>query len=113
MGNNKCTWICQVCNQSFPSRRVWYAHKKHTKHSIQGKNPNVQLTCPFCKRVLTTKAGYTNHTKSCLSNPNRIPRSQIQNFHKWTDEERAIISDRMKKLHKEGKAFSWADLSKR
>lgn len=102
-------WQCSICNEVFSSRRKLYEHKKLTQHKIGYANDRVSLLCPFCNRALTTKPSYKNHTRCCIKNPNRV----LGFARKWTDEEKKNASDRMKLLHKEGKAFSWADLSRR
>ena len=106
-------WQCPICKENFSSRKKLYEHKKLLQHKVSTANHKVLLFCPFCNKDFVTKPGYKNHVISCIKNPNRIPRSEIQNFHKWTNEEKKVISDKMKQLHAEGKAFSWADLSKR
>jgi very-short-patch-repair endonuclease len=107
----KHDWTCQVCNEQFKSRRDLQRHKKETRHTIQGRNQKVDVSCQFCGYKTTTLTGLKNHEKYCINNPKKL--TYTQNVHHWTKSEKKIISERMKKLHSEGKAFSWADLSKR
>lgn len=101
-GNWKCS-----CGEVFETRRKFFEHKKQMKHyDYKGSASSEMCCCKFCGIV---KTRITFHEKYCKENPNRI--SIIG--HKHSDEERKQISERMKRLHAEGKAFSWADLSKR
>lgn len=104
-------WTCQICNEQFKSRRDLQKHNKETRHTIRGRNPKVDVFCQFCGYKTTTLAGLKNHEKYCINNPKKL--TYTQKTHHWTEAEKKIISERMKKLHSEGKAFSWADLSKR
>ena len=103
-------WICK-CGEIFNSRRTFYMHKKALKHynynggHIRGEN----LKCCFCGESHNTLSGLRQHEHFCIKNPDRAHRKG----HKHSEEEKKQISERMKKLHAEGKAFSWADLSKR
>lgn len=101
-------WECNYCKEKFPSRRKLSEHRKLSGH-FGYQNFQILDFCPFCNKRLTTRSTYKTHIKSCIKNPNRVPGYA----RKWTDEEKKAASDRMKKLHQEGKAFSWADLSKR
>ena len=104
-------WKCNCCEETFQSRRKLFKHKKEKQHLAQGRQKKTIIYCEFCNRKFTTIPGYKNHNKYCFLNPNKEVRKQ--KTHHWTDEEKKEISDRMKVLHQEGKAFSWADLSKR
>ena len=103
-------WICK-CGEIFNSRRAFSMHKKALKHynynggHIRGEN----LKCCFCGEAHNTLNGLRQHEHFCIKNPDRAHRK----VHKHSEEEKKQISERMKKLHAEGKAFSWADLSKR
>lgn len=104
----KSRWLCPVCNLYFRVRADLYHHR--TSHHKGKSNIKIEKSCPYCQRLLTTETAYKVHTKSCKNNPSRMPRP---NKFTWTDEMRERMSETMKNAHKEGRAFSWADLSKR
>lgn len=104
-------WKCNVCGNTFPSRRALFAHKKEFSHSKRGSNQRGEFYCKFCNKFSPTKSGASQHERCCIKNPNRVHGASFGKRH--TETERKEISERMKKLHSEGKAFSWADLSKR
>ena len=80
-----------------------YDKSSHSQESILYK-------CEFCGREkVTTYTGNILHQKSCKCNPNKVAICG----HKHTNETKRLLSEKMKVLHSEGKAFCWADLSKR
>ena len=103
-------WKCQICNAVFASRSALYLHKRNEHNISKGQNLQVELYCPFCNRKLTTNTAFSVHTKSCRLNPNKVSRP---NKFIWTEDMRKAQSEKMKIAHSEGRAFSWADLSKR
>lgn len=104
-------WKCEVCGNVFETRRKLCSHKKEQSHyNYKGSASYIENGfCKFCGKKLSALNTLHFHEKRCLKNPNRI--SHAGRHH--SDEVRKKISERMKKLHAEGKAFSWADLSKR
>ena len=108
IGNIK--WYCASCDLFFRVRADLYKHRKAVHKSSKGKNIKVEKNCPYCQRVLMTETAYKVHIKSCSNNPSRISRP---NKFIWTSEMKDKQSTSMKQAHAEGRAFSWADLSKR
>lgn len=63
---------------------------------------NKTYYCKYCNKeiIFWNASQLSMHEKRCLKNPNRIP----YKGHKHSEEEKRKISERMKKLHAEGKA---------
>lgn len=103
-------WKCEVCEDVFETRRKLCSHKKEQGHyTYKGASRIENGFCKFCERKFSTINAISFHEKHCLKNPNRIS----YKGHRHSDETRKKLSEHMKKLHAEGNAFSWADLSKR
>lgn len=101
-------WECPFCGIIFRTRNLLLLHKKE-KHDMDKVAYHTEYFCKFCGRKSPTKSGSTFHEKYCKKNPNK----EIFLGKKWTKEMKDNMSITMKKAHAEGRAFSWADLSKR
>lgn len=81
-------WKCKECGCSFKSKNVLYTHR-HNKHNLKFRNRN--KICQYCGCNYDGRK--REHEKICPS--------KKHGFHKWTNEEKKMLSEKRKKFLKE------------
>ena len=88
-------WVCEVCNQSFKTRRLLLEHKNITGHKrnyAPGKNTISETKCKFCERTFTNSSALTLHEKYCKNNPNK----EMRKGHPHSEETKQKLSETRK-----------------
>lgn len=111
----KNNWYCNHCGTTFRTREELRDHKRSlgiiNKRNTDGLvNRLISYDCPFCGKHkdnvrLCAKSA---HIKHCIKNPERVPVKS----HKLSEAQKKLISENMKKAHKEGRAGCWKSRSK-
>ncbi len=112
--NKPYTWKCEICNEVFRTRALLYKHwEEFPNHHIKKSSATHkgEYYCQYCGRFIDQLNSLHLHEKSCKDNPNRVPGATTGI--KQSEELKEKKSSIMKQLHKEGKAFSFADLKRR
>ena len=101
------TWKCLYCNEVFRTRKEKQDHyNKNPEHRTNHKYKNKkEYICEYCnKKWITTLEGFKNHINHCDKNPNKRNGPWSGKLH--SEESKSKISNTMKRLHKEGKAWN-------
>jgi len=97
-------WICKTCNKVCLTRRELQEHyKENSTHRLNRDKPHFLLKCKYCGlEKNTTKEGMTLHEKCCKLNPNKRNHNWFGKHH--SEYTKQLLSECMKKAHKEGRA---------
>lgn len=98
-------WKCTVCGNVFRTRALLQVHRKEQHSGIKKTfsfTDLISYDCPFCGRHRDNvrRCARSAHILHCYKNPDRVPKKG----HKHSDEQKKLISERMKKAHAEGRA---------
>ena len=98
-------WKCTVCGNVFRTRALLQTHRKEQHSEIKMTSSFTDLIsydCPFCgrHRANVRRCAKSAHILHCSKNPDRVPKKG----HKLSDEQKKLISEKMKKAHLEGRA---------
>lgn len=98
-------WKCTVCGNVFRTRALLQTHRKEQHSEIKMTSSFTDLIsydCPFCgrHRANVRRCAKSAHILHCSKNPDRVPKKR----HKLSDEQKKLISEKMKKAHLEGRA---------
>lgn len=98
-------WKCTVCGDVFRTRALLQTHRKEQHSEIKMTSSFTDLIsydCPFCgrHRANVRRCAKSAHILHCSKNPDRVPKKG----HKLSDEQKKLISEKMKKAHLEGRA---------
>ena len=108
------TWICDTCNEVFKTRQLLINHwNEFPDHKIKKScaTHKGEYYCQYCGRFIDQLNSLHLHEKHCKDNPNRV--HSFNYGIKMSDEFKKAKSDAMKRAHKEGRAFTFADLKRR
>lgn len=98
-------WKCTVCGNVFRTRALLQTHRKEQHSEIKMTSSFTDLIsydCPFCgrHRANVRRCAKSAHILHCSKNPDKVPKKG----HKLSDEQKKLISEKMKKAHLEGRA---------
>ena len=93
-------WECRECHSIFRTKAELYNHLDSVHHCISHRN--ITKICPYCGKGFKGKR--VEHFKICEKKPHGP--------HKWTEEEKRNLSEKVKLAHKEGRHPGFTQLNK-